>query len=348
MDENYGWAVGGGYTSAYPNVGDEHTIILNTTNGGENWSTQFGEIGWPLTAVHFINQNIGLTVGEAGIILKTTDGGNIWTSLTKGNYSNRQSILYSVHFSNLNNGWAVGTFRNSYTGPYYPETFKTTNGGEDWIEQDSIGGKAVFFIDENTGWITAGNIILKTTNGGEDWIEQNSIGGNAIFFIDENTGWITASNIILKTTNGGEDWIEQNNLGGNSIFFIDDYYGWVVGDQGRVLKTTNSGTVWISIPGVSFSDLMSVYFDNQNNGWIAGTLNSPRDGIILRTIDGGLNWSYIITDDPLSSIYFPNEFIGWAIGEEGAVFRTTDRGDNWSKQLSRQITSKLEKLTNSP
>jgi len=62
-----------------------------------------------------------------------------------------------------------------------------------WLE-------TVYFIDYNTGWIVSGypdDLVLKTTNGGEDWVEQTSniIGGihnigrlNEVYFIDDSIG----------------------------------------------------------------------------------------------------------------------------------------------------------------
>ena len=52
----------------------------------------------------------------------------------------------------------------------------------------------VFFIDDNTGWISEGPIQ----------------------FIDQNTGWQCGGGIIKKTTNAGVDWIQQSGPGGIS------------------------------------------------------------------------------------------------------------------------------------
>ena len=58
--------------------------------------------------------------------------------------------------------------------------------------------KDIFFINSTTGWMcgTKG-AIYKTTNGGDNWIQQYSDSLrelSKIFFIDQNTGWIVSNN----------------------------------------------------------------------------------------------------------------------------------------------------------
>ena len=40
--------------------------------------------GNTLTAVHFVNSNVGTAVGKFGTIMHTTDGGNTWTVQESG------------------------------------------------------------------------------------------------------------------------------------------------------------------------------------------------------------------------------------------------------------------------
>jgi photosystem II stability/assembly factor-like uncharacterized protein len=54
--------------------------------------------------VYFIDQNTGWVVGNMGIILNTTNGGENWTFQTRGTVED----LSSVHFTDNNTGWAVG------------------------------------------------------------------------------------------------------------------------------------------------------------------------------------------------------------------------------------------------
>src|SRR4029453_3209285 len=107
--------------------------------------------------VHFVNSNIGTIVGDDGIILRTTDGGNNWDQQT----SNTTDLLYAVHFSDENHGAAVGFLNGTI--------HRTTDGGQNWTPQTSgtINQlRAVWFADTNTGTVVGDlGTILRTTDG---------------------------------------------------------------------------------------------------------------------------------------------------------------------------------------
>ena len=59
-----------------------------------------------------------------------------------------------------------------------------------------------------------------------------------------------------------------------------------VGRNGKILKTTNAGTNWISQSSGTSNELFSVYFTNLNIGFAVGS-----NGTILKTNDSGVNWN---------------------------------------------------------
>jgi photosystem II stability/assembly factor-like uncharacterized protein len=95
LDENTGWAVGGGVAG----------IILNTTDGGGTWTYQlYGGVN-TLTSVHFSGRYTGWAVGWLGTMLETTDGGAHWVLQTKifgEDYA-------SVYFNSPGSGWVTGS-----------------------------------------------------------------------------------------------------------------------------------------------------------------------------------------------------------------------------------------------
>ncbi|MEZ4689748.1 MAG: YCF48-related protein [Ignavibacteria bacterium] len=144
-NNNKGWIVG--------NTG----TILNTTNGGTNWSAQNGGVINSLNSVFFTDGNTGWAVGQPGIIIKTINGGNNWSAQNVGYNLN----LLSVYFANNNTGWVVGKGYSS------SNMFKTTNGGLDWTNE-SIGVNSlnsVFFSAGNSGWIVGDRGTILKTNG---------------------------------------------------------------------------------------------------------------------------------------------------------------------------------------
>src|SRR5207302_4253075 len=71
IDANTGTAVGGSC-----GIGGESTI-LKTTNGGNTWVPQSNPGTVCLFKVSFTDTNTGPAVGDGGLILRTTNGGNM-------------------------------------------------------------------------------------------------------------------------------------------------------------------------------------------------------------------------------------------------------------------------------
>ena len=86
-------------------------------------------------------------------------------------------------------------------------------------------------------------------------------------------------------------------------------------------------------------DLYSVFSINENIVWAAGYRASCIGGggnIILKTTDGGKIWITKYLDQynggTIKSVYFANEYFGWAVGEGNTgLYLTTDGGENWIK-----------------
>ena len=255
--------------------------------------------------------------------------------------SGTNNPLTNLFFVDQNTGWIVGTAGT---------ILRTTNGGTDWITESSGTNNDLFsvrFIDQSTGWATGGNgTILKTTDGGINWIFQTS-GTNvyltSVFFTDQNNGWVVGEDIVLKTTDGGMIWSFQTVGSGGyfqSIYFINQNTGWIVGSSG-IFKTTDGGSNWISQTYGGGLVLVSVIFVDQNFGWIIGllpVLPPPLPTYLYSTTNGGTDWiSLPFNQGELKSVYFTDQFNGWAVSNVevlGNISRTTDGGFSWTNQFS--------------
>ena len=77
-----------------------------------------------LYGVSFTDANNGTAVGEAGTILRTTDGGSLIGLVQT---SGTTSFLWGVSFTDADNGTAVGSDGT---------IVRTTNGGNTWVSQN--------------------------------------------------------------------------------------------------------------------------------------------------------------------------------------------------------------------
>jgi len=231
-----------------------------------NWVKAFSPADW-------------MAIGNNGTFIKTSNAGISWDVYTNAG----GSIQSERQGKSLRSAW----FFNSLTGfvcGNYAWLAKTTNGGINW---DSIGTTAdayttledIQFINNSTGFISSGAVLLKTTNAGLNWISLQSVYTTIRGFcvIDENTIYCVGPGHFLKSTNGGNNWTTYNmSLNSpNSILFINANTGLLCGETGIVIVTTNGGDNWNSKPTTSFQALFDLIYINLPYG---NTLYENFDG----------------------------------------------------------------------
>ena len=222
---------------------------------------------------------------------------------------------------------------------------------QDWFWQNPLpqGNNLndVMVLDKNLVFAVGdASTFIKSTDSGLNWTIKFNIANTAhqirsVYFSDQQNGFAVAYDNagdlyhgwLFKTTNGGNEWSSQTfdfNL--CKIFFIDKTNGWLIGNvfgtsfQGKILKTTDGGNNWLPSDFTIETELFSVDFTDELNGWIVGK------NVVLNTSDGGITWE-VINQDSLTfwSVDFINQQKGWACGESFIV-KTTDGGISWSQQ----------------
>jgi len=301
-DINTGYAVGSNGT------------IIKTLNGGNNWSDLTTGISEVLLSIQFPNPSTGYAVGTNGTIIKTIDYGNTWEIKS---YDTAYQ-LNSIFFTDANNGYAVGITIDSISNYiFYGIILKTVNGGSTWTKlyfgPNNAGITSVFFTDANNGYAGGINVFLKTTNGGLTWIDTINAPSNlySLFFVNANTGYLTADAGICKTIDAGHTWVPiyySPYIGSiTHIYFPSINTGYAIGDHSLILKTSNAGSSWTvqDYAYSSYDAYNSVYFINENIGFIVGSKQFGGGGFIYKTINGGVtNISEISTNENI--ILSPN------------------------------------------
>ncbi len=86
----------------------------------------------------------------------------------------------------------------------------------------------------------------------------------------------------------------------------------------------------ITISGQKVSNLRAMYFINKDTGWVVG--DAITESQILKTIDGGNTWALQKSNsfNKLDNVFFINQDIGFATGDNGSFLRTIDGGNKWT------------------
>ena len=331
-------------------------ISIFTSTAQQGWKPQTNPLGKDtlLGLVQFINPNEGwINTGNGGY-LHTTNGGAVWTK----HYPFPSDTLFSssdaamgMSWVNSTHGWKLcsrGTEMNNSKGVV---VLSTTNGGLNWtkksVDDSGMVGLQIQFVNERIGWFTMfsftkGIRFMKTTDGGANWVQLSSNAVTTFAFTDSIHGWAvttwkndTASSVpvnwsIEKTNDGGVNWIRQYTDGQKNVQIlcflnpINSTTCWVEAPNNKLLKTTNGGTTWDSIPFPVHYGLDSkfkfYYFIDANTGWIT---EDPEQNqlpcVVHHTTNGGLSWEVqnsTVSDGSIFSLYFTDANNGWLVGEQ--------------------------------
>jgi photosystem II stability/assembly factor-like uncharacterized protein len=308
--------------------------VLKTTNQGQNWTSH--NLDSTLNDVYFPSLNTGYISSKSGILYKTTNSGANWFIINTGYNTINLGKLW---FTDNNNGYMIRSFENREN-----RLFKTTDGGYNWeafsFPEYSTTVTDICFVDSNNGFASTdnhtyqvGSIVYKTTNAGCNWFVSyaNPIiqfgSSSSLNFINKDTGYVGMEGAFLRTFDG-LNW---------SIFCSSPYSGYGnfrflnlntgISANNEILKTTNSGTNWISKRWtLTNNGLNSIYFVNPSTGFIAGD-----SGVILRTTNTGYNWNIYFCGykKKLRSTLFLNSQTGYIVGDAGLLIKSTNGGLSW-------------------
>jgi|GEM_PF-3405715 len=302
--------------------------IYKSTDGGYTWAKKGGTT-WT-TTIFFLDSLIGWFGNTVGGVHKTVDGGDTWTQVaTMGHIWHK-----SLKFVDENIGYLVSEGLYSQDGYIY----KSIDGGVSWMLLDSLNNYELKNIEvlDSSNVIICGTkgIVINTTDGGENWIyksipEQEDynevkvqfgktwiVGGKSqhgrIYFKKEKSNFSEKSNVFNK-----------NHL--NGIDFYNNQNGIAVGFNGTLLITMNSGKSWENLNLFSINHLSVSYF-NENFIAIAG-----RNGVFIKSTDGGKIWnvSYPFPSYGDNVVQFFSEDVGYSLIKYGALYKTSDGGNNW-------------------
>ena len=310
-------------------------------------------------------------------IYKSTDGGESWKLLEEvtgdpsegGVYINEynDSEIYSVFgretFVSKDAGISSDVFLDTKEHPIIPDVgveiitfgesesevfmaglqgvYRTYDNGKTWIESNTgfVGSEVVDLVTslDGTMYATTYNLgIFKSTDGGKNWVFasfgiKNWYGMQlATHPEDADTLFTTTNGGVYKSTNAGKSW---ELIGGSDLCDDEDaggnchYHGIVVEKEAPFKVLVGSGGDQYAKEGVGLTG-------SEDNG---ESWRNSDDGFVR-----DVHVSKLIIDPNNSNVFYATtqgetEYTD-KVGDGAGVFKSTDRGNNWT-QINNGLNS---------
>ena len=325
-------------------VGAPSGGIWRSNNGGSSWTTNTDDLASiGISDIKYAPSNANILYAATGDIdgnntystgiLKSTDGGNTWTT-TGLNYQynmKRKTFRILIHPTNPDIVYAT-----TNTG-----LFKTTDGGSNWNRVKLGSYKDIEFKpgDPNTIFLASSNKIFKSTNAGSTYTIIKSIGGSnrielAVTANDANYIYALCS----KASNNGFNGLYQSTDGGSTFSkksSSPNILGW---------KKNGSGS-----DGQGYYDLSLAVSPSNKNKLFVGGVN------MWTSNNGGSTWSmaafwiagtgvpYVHADIHTIKYSPHNSNKIWACTDGGLSF-SSNNGTGWIEKNNKLAIAQMYRL----
>ena len=310
-----------GYVAGWGSSGG---IFLTTTNGGDNWDIQKLTGTYPFSCNIFQadgNNTIMLagfaTDCNCGVFMVRKPGEQIFTEFRFDGLSANFPLCFSFYNITILDQFTYLLSGNNST------ILKTTDGGIKWYKTNSIPSSDQFnsmiFYNDSLGLAWSGistyksDHLFKTIDGGNNWASlidfrnDNITIGNVVF-IDSETILIFGSKnnceLIMKSSNSGLTWdtvFKSDRIETLLAGYIYKNNGYAIGENSRVLKTSDNGDSWFLLKEESgkkqLTSFLSLGIDNSVLGYATGL-----NGLVLKYVEP-VNVESPATNNDIKIIY---------------------------------------------
>ncbi len=226
----------------------ERGVILLSDDDGQTWRQSSSvPVSITLTAVSFVNAQLGWAVGHGGTILHTTNGGNHWVLQASGVELAKSAVEVA---QSLN-----ATVPQSEADRALQSAQRLLADGPDKPLLD------VHFQDASRGWVVgAYNLAFQTRDGGKTWVSARHLIDNPKEMHLYTVRSVGADIYILgeqgqmhRSSNGGQSFHALKSPYAGSWFALaanDDGALLAGGLRGNLFRSVNRGDSWEQITGV--------------------------------------------------------------------------------------------------
>ena len=319
----------------------ERGHILYSDNAGDSWTQAKVPTRQMLTAVHFVDQRRGWSVGHDGLVLVSDDGGVGWRIQRDGIVAQAQANLSArerAHQKIRSLEAAAATAEGEQATEL---ALQLEDANMDLEDADLALQEAVFtsplmdvwFQDKEHGWaVGAFGTLLATEDGGSTWRDDSKRLQNPDeFHLNAVTG-DGAGRVFIAGEGGTMYRSKDSGLTWEAlpIFYQGSWFGLVYapdpevllvfGLRGNLYRSTDFGESWDVITNDSQATIAGGSADARGRIVLVGAI-----GTLLQSRDGGLSFDLSTLGDRLnlsSAIHHGERLI--FVGQGGIKVRDSE------------------------
>ncbi len=353
--------------------------ILRSADAGLTWTNvSLGSITADYTDMAFNSIGVGIAIGPAREIARSSDYGATWVSVATtmddnasalafidddtvavlGNTSqNMRSLdggltwtvgyvfagfnVYRMRFADVNTGLAVGAIGG--------RVLRTQDGGVSW---SVIGGGSTDDNIEGLAASPSGSVVLagalngrmlRSITAGATW-DDAGVNFRAPSFGSEQVAIAVSAGQIARSADAGQTWAVVHNQPGagfTNSTMASAGVGLAVGNAGLILRSTNGGLTFAPVSSGTTAALKSVRCLTATLCLAGGYPGNA----VLRSTDAGATWTQV-TIQLLSGSAFIRSFARIddntvVVATDSELQRSTDGGQTWSRVYTSVLGSQL-------
>jgi photosystem II stability/assembly factor-like uncharacterized protein len=329
--------------------------VYRSASGGTTYSSSSVSGSPELKSVTSFGNDVWMC-GQNGNVIKTLKTTSPFTAYNTGT----SNTLNSVTFINSNTGYVCGD-----GGVIY----KTVNGGVNWSSSNTgiaaVNLRSIAFADSDNGTVVGDNgTIYVTFDAGASWSAQTSGTANNLLkvkYFGSNL-YATGEYGTILSGSGGV-WTSivtrtKSDIRGLTGTSVSDVH--VCGGGGFIRNNKSGSSNFFNFEkNPMLANLTDIFYYDANKGWAV----SPLNRVIIYTTDGGVNWQ-MPAGSTVAYNWVAKTPNGSGIGNNlqrhphnreamfvvygNKVYRSADRGDNWTQIGTIGIGSRAHSFYVSP
>lgn len=226
---------------------DNKGVVIRNSGFNSKWI--FGEMSNPVNNVCFLNNDVGIAVGDGGLYQVTLNAGYTWSDeYEHPGKDDDVDKFVAVDFSGEFYGAAAAVLADGSGALYYSE-----NGAETWSAATGWEGHpaAICHASDKKFYMVTEEGRIYTSEGAGEWTQCGDLGKalKAVSFADTEKGIVVGDNIIAVTTDGGATWTEIEAYASgtwlSAVWNGDDVY--VAGKGEAIIYSADNGKTWEQI-----------------------------------------------------------------------------------------------------